>query len=64
MGKNAGEGQKGDVVGGFYRSLNQDEDTDKIFYKQMGEVSQLLGLVLMGNLNLLALCWKHSLGCS
>ena len=34
-----------------YRPPNQDEEADKIFYKQLGEVSQSLALVLMGDFN-------------
>ncbi|PKU40950.1 hypothetical protein llap_8736 [Limosa lapponica baueri] len=39
------------VVEVCYRPPNQDEEADKIFYKQTREVSQLLALVLMGDFN-------------
>ncbi|KAK4816237.1 hypothetical protein QYF61_013645 [Mycteria americana] len=39
---------------------NQDEETDEAFYKQLGEVSQSLALVLMGDFNLPDVCWKYS----
>ncbi|GAB0203778.1 hypothetical protein GRJ2_002843400 [Grus japonensis] len=40
------------------RPPNQDEEADEIFYKQLGEISQLLALVLMGEFNLPDVCWK------
>ncbi|GAB0210066.1 hypothetical protein GRJ2_003472400 [Grus japonensis] len=40
------------MVGVYYRPPNQDEEADKIFYKQLAEVSQSLALVLMGDFNL------------
>ncbi|KAK4832949.1 hypothetical protein QYF61_026605 [Mycteria americana] len=39
---------------------NQDEEADKIFYKQLAEVSQSLALVLVGDFNLLDVCWKYN----
>ena len=46
------------MVGVCYRPPNQDEEADKIFYEQLGEVSRLLALVLMGDFNLRDVCWK------
>jgi len=57
MGKNQGEGQQG-LVGFCYRSPNQDEEADEIFYKQLGEASQSPALVLVGDFNLQDVCWK------
>ncbi|GAB0195108.1 hypothetical protein GRJ2_001976100 [Grus japonensis] len=37
-----------------------DEEADEIFYKQLGEVSQLLALVLMWDFNLSDICWKYN----
>ena len=48
------------MVGVCYRPSNQDEETDEIFYKQLGEVSQSLALVLMGDFNLPDVCWKYN----
>ena len=48
------------MVGICYRPPNQDEEADKIFYKQLGEVSQLLALVLVGDFNLPDVCWKYN----
>ncbi|KAK4832250.1 hypothetical protein QYF61_021602 [Mycteria americana] len=42
------------------RPPNQDEETDEIFYKQLGEVSRLLALVLVGDFNLPDVCWKYN----
>ncbi|GAB0183515.1 hypothetical protein GRJ2_000816800 [Grus japonensis] len=46
------------MVTDCYRPPNQDEEADKIFYKQLGEVSPLLALVFMGDFNLPDVCWK------
>ncbi|GAB0203729.1 hypothetical protein GRJ2_002838500 [Grus japonensis] len=47
------------VVGCCYRPPNQDEEADEIFCKQLGEVSQSLALVLMGDLP--DICWKYNI---
>ena len=47
------------MVGICYRPPTQDEEADEIFYKQLGEVSQSLALVLMGDFNLPDVCWKY-----
>ncbi|GAB0209132.1 hypothetical protein GRJ2_003378900 [Grus japonensis] len=56
-----GKANKADIMVGIcYRPPNQDEEADKIFYKQLGEVSQSLALVLMGDFNLPDICWKSN----
>ncbi|PKU34080.1 mitochondrial fission process protein 1 [Limosa lapponica baueri] len=40
------------VVGVCYRPPNQDVEVDEIFYKQLGEISRSLALVLVGDFNL------------
>ena len=48
------------MVGVCYRPPNQDEEADKIFYKQLREVSQSLALVLMRDFSLPDVCWQYS----
>ncbi|GAB0204011.1 hypothetical protein GRJ2_002866700 [Grus japonensis] len=56
-----GKASKADILLGVcYKPPNQDEETDEIFYKQLGEVSQSLALVLMGDFNLPDICWKYN----
>ncbi|KAK4816789.1 hypothetical protein QYF61_022901 [Mycteria americana] len=56
-----GKANKADImVGVYYRPPNQDEEADKIFHKQLGEVSQSLALVLVGDFNLPDVCWKYN----
>ena len=56
-----GKTDKADIMLGVcYRAPNQDEEADKVFCKQLGEVSRSLALVLMGNFNLPDVCWKYS----
>ncbi|GAB0183530.1 hypothetical protein GRJ2_000818300 [Grus japonensis] len=56
-----GKANKADImVGVCYRPPNQDEEADKIFYKQLGEFSPLLALAVMGNFNLPDVCWKYN----
>ncbi|KAK4810944.1 hypothetical protein QYF61_013352 [Mycteria americana] len=50
----------GIVVGVCYRPPNQDEETDELFYKQLGEASRSLALVLVGDFNLPDVCWKYN----
>jgi len=50
----------GIMVGVCYRPPNQDEEADELFYKQLGDVSQLLALVLMRDFNLPVFCWKYN----
>ncbi|KAK4822673.1 hypothetical protein QYF61_019040 [Mycteria americana] len=56
-----GKANKADIVVGVcYRPPNQDEETDELFYKQLGEASRSLALVLVGEFNLLDVCWKYN----
>ena len=56
-----GKANKADImVGVCYRPPNQDEEADEIFCKQLGEVSQSLALVLVGDFNLPDVCWKYN----
>lgn len=48
------------VVGVYHRLLNQDEEADEAFYKQLVEISQLLALVLLRDFNLPDICWKYN----
>ena len=41
-----------------YRSPNQDEETDEVFYKQLTEVAQSPALVFLGNFIFPDTCWK------
>jgi len=43
-----------------YRPPNQDEEVDEVFYKRLAEVSHSLALVLIGDFNLLDICWKYT----
>ncbi|GAB0188391.1 hypothetical protein GRJ2_001304400 [Grus japonensis] len=43
-----------------YRPPNEDKEADDIFYKQLGEVSQSVALVLVGDFNLPEVCWKYN----
>ena len=49
----------GIMLGICCRPPNQDEK-DEIFYKQLGEVSRSLALVLMGDFTLPDVCWKYN----
>ncbi|KAK4823577.1 LOW QUALITY PROTEIN: hypothetical protein QYF61_003581 [Mycteria americana] len=56
-----GKANKADIVVGIcYRPPNQDEETDELFYKQLGEASRSLALVLVGDFNLPDVCWKYN----
>ncbi|PKU47346.1 adaptin ear-binding coat-associated protein 1 [Limosa lapponica baueri] len=56
-----GKANKRDFVLGIcYRPPNQDEEADEVFYKQLAEVSQSPALVLVGDFNLLDICWKYN----
>ena len=48
------------LLGVYYRSCNQAEEVDEVFYKRIAEVLQLLALVLVGDFNLLDICWKYN----
>jgi len=54
-----GKANKADILlGVYYRPPNQDEEADEVFCKRLAEVSQSLALVLLGDFNLLDICWK------
>ncbi|KAK4822905.1 hypothetical protein QYF61_023268 [Mycteria americana] len=56
-----GKANKADIVVGVcYRPPNQDEEADELFYKQLGEASRSLALVLVGDFNLPDVCWKYN----
>ncbi|PKU46094.1 mitochondrial fission process protein 1 [Limosa lapponica baueri] len=56
-----GKANKGDfVLGVCYRPPNQDEQADEAFYKRLAEVSLSPALVLVGDFNLLDICWKYN----
>ncbi|KAK4827403.1 hypothetical protein QYF61_017808 [Mycteria americana] len=56
-----GKANKADIVVGVcYRPPNQHEETDELFYKQLGEASRSLALVLVGDFNLPDVCWKYN----
>ncbi|TRZ08055.1 hypothetical protein HGM15179_019054 [Zosterops borbonicus] len=46
------------LVGLYYRPLNQDEEVDELFYKQLEDVSRSPALVLVGDFNLPDICWE------
>ena len=48
------------LLGVCYRPPNQDEEVNEVFYKRLAEVSQSLALVLVGDFNLLDICWKYN----
>ena len=55
------QANKADILlGVYYRPPNQDEEADEVFYKRLAEVSQSLALVLVGDFNLLDICWKYN----
>ncbi|KAK4819807.1 hypothetical protein QYF61_011601 [Mycteria americana] len=57
-----GKANKADIVVGVcYRPPNQDEETDELFYKELGEASRSLALVLVGDFNLPDVCWKYNI---
>ena len=48
------------IVGVCYRPPNQDEEVDKTLYRQLGEVSRFLPLVLTGDFNFPDICWIYN----
>ena len=48
-------------MGVCYRPPNQDEEVDKTLYRQLGEVSRSLPLVLMRDLNFPDICWIYNI---
>jgi len=56
-----GKATKADILLGVcYRPTNQDQEADEVIYKRLAEVSQSLALVLVGDFNLLDICWKYN----
>ncbi|OPJ83524.1 hypothetical protein AV530_006400 [Patagioenas fasciata monilis] len=56
-----GKANEADILLGVcHRAPNQDDEADEIFCRQLGEVSQSLALVLMGNFNLPDVRWKYN----
>ncbi|XP_051640625.1 uncharacterized protein LOC127469851 [Manacus candei] len=54
-----GKANKADIlVGVCYRPPNQDDEDDEFFYKQLADVSKSPALVLVGDFNLLDVCWE------
>jgi len=49
------------VVGIYYRPPDQGEPVDKAFLLQLQEVSHLWGLVWMGDITHLDICWDSSI---
>jgi len=43
-----------------YRPPTQDEEVDERLYKQLGEVSRSLPLVLVGDFNFPDICWNYN----
>ena len=51
---------KEDVIAGVYhRSPSQEDSTDEVFYRQLGEISGLAALVLMGDFNFPHISWEY-----
>ncbi|GAB0208399.1 mitochondrial enolase superfamily member 1 [Grus japonensis] len=51
---------KGDVVVGvYYQSFSQDVSTDELFYRQLGEISGSVALVLVGDFNFPDINWEY-----
>ncbi|PKU28826.1 rna-directed dna polymerase from mobile element jockey-like [Limosa lapponica baueri] len=51
---------KGDVVVAvYYQSPSQDDSTDELFYRQFGEISGSVALVLMGDFNFPHINWEY-----
>jgi len=52
---------KADIpLGVCYRSPNQDDEVDEVFYRRLAEVSQSLALALVGDFDLPDICWKYN----
>jgi len=48
------------ILGVCYRPPNQDEEVSKILHRQLGEVSQSLSFVLIGDFNFPDICWNYN----
>ncbi|RMC16177.1 hypothetical protein DUI87_08391 [Hirundo rustica rustica] len=54
-----GKANKADILLGVcYHPLNQEEEVDNLFYKQLENVSGSSALVLVGDFNLPDICWE------
>ncbi|CAM4580634.1 unnamed protein product [Caretta caretta] len=52
---------KGDVVVGvYYKPLDQGDEVDEAFFRQLAEVTRLQALVLMGDFNHPDICWESN----
>ena len=47
-------------MGICYKPPNQDEEVDKMLYRQLGEVSRSLLFVLVGDFNFPDICWIYN----
>ena len=47
-------------MGVCYRPPIQDQEVDKTLYRQLGEVSRSLPLVLVGDFNFPDICWMYN----
>ena len=47
-------------MGVCYRPPTQDEEVDERLYKQLGEVSRSLPLILVGDFNFPDICWNYN----
>ena len=51
---------KEDVIAGVYhQSPSQEDSTDEVFYRQLGEISGLAALVLTGDFNFPHISWEY-----
>ncbi|GAB0177355.1 anoctamin-2 [Grus japonensis] len=58
--RNKGIEKKEDVTVVVYYSLpSQDDSTDELFYRQLGEISGSVALVLMGDFNFPDITWEY-----
>lgn len=48
------------IVGVCYRPSNQDEEVDKTLYRELGEVSESLPIVLVEDFNFADVCWIYN----
>ena len=48
------------IMGVCYRPPIQDQEVDKTLYRQLGEVSRSLPLVLVGDFNFPDICWIYN----
>lgn len=48
------------IMGVCYRPPNQDEEVDKTLYRELGEVSDSLPIVLVEDFNFADVCWIYN----